>query len=232
MNSTPWTHHNLLRTLEDMYGLTHAGAAANVPAISGVFDGDATARQITYRQGVDGYYGVQDTQICEGAPAQSGAARTVLGVDAGIGTGQTRQSLIQFANLVGPYSDQVPAGSHIVSAKLTLTSFGGTPATFADPVCVHRMLEAWDDSVCWLSFGNGIAPDDATAAMAGFSLEPSEGGAPAVFDVTADVQNWVDGQANHGWAILPTMTRHWLFSSSESSKVLARPVLQISFVAP
>src|SRR6185436_15730381 len=32
-----WTHHNLLRTLEDMYGTTHAGSAAQARPIVGPF---------------------------------------------------------------------------------------------------------------------------------------------------------------------------------------------------
>ena len=37
------THDNLLRTLEDLYGLGHAGNAANVPAISDLWSGPAPA---------------------------------------------------------------------------------------------------------------------------------------------------------------------------------------------
>ena len=36
-DSTLYNHHNLLRTIEDIYGLSHSGNAANVQAIGGVF---------------------------------------------------------------------------------------------------------------------------------------------------------------------------------------------------
>jgi acid phosphatase len=40
--ATRITHDNVLRTIEDLYGLGHAGNAANVPAIADIWSGTAS----------------------------------------------------------------------------------------------------------------------------------------------------------------------------------------------
>jgi hypothetical protein len=57
-----WTLHNLLRTIEDMYGVsTHAGTAADVRAIVGPFATDPVVSVVAIRQGLAGYSGARDT---------------------------------------------------------------------------------------------------------------------------------------------------------------------------
>ena len=36
-SNTQYTHYNLLRTIEDIYGLTPIGGSAGVPAITGIW---------------------------------------------------------------------------------------------------------------------------------------------------------------------------------------------------
>ena len=67
-----WTLHNLLRTIEDMYGLpTHAGAAAQVRSMVGPFVTDPRLTVATFRQGQSGYGGARDTQLWQETPDTS-----------------------------------------------------------------------------------------------------------------------------------------------------------------
>ena len=45
------THHNPLRTIEDMYGTAHASRAGQRRSISGIFENEPTPRIATFRQG-------------------------------------------------------------------------------------------------------------------------------------------------------------------------------------
>src|SRR5262249_44057031 len=56
---------------------------------------------------------------------------------------------------------------------------------------------------------------------------------PAI-NVTADMQAWSNGEANHGWAILPWLngTNGWEFDSSEDTAFGDRPQLIVYFVPP
>lgn len=61
-----WTLHNLLRTIEDMYGSTnHAGAAAQVRSIVGPFTTDPALTVATFRQGLNGYGNARDARLRE-----------------------------------------------------------------------------------------------------------------------------------------------------------------------
>src|SRR5205823_1480413 len=60
-SSQPFTLHNLLRTLEDMYGAAHSGAAAKATPINGVWTNEAvTPSTVTFRRGSNNYNGVSD----------------------------------------------------------------------------------------------------------------------------------------------------------------------------
>ena len=77
-----WTHHNMLRTIEDMYGSTnHAGSAAQVRPIVGPFLDDPTVVTVSFRQGTAGYTGAMDTQIWAETPAANNAATELITAD-------------------------------------------------------------------------------------------------------------------------------------------------------
>jgi hypothetical protein len=119
---------------------------------------------------------------------------------------------------------EIPAASGVLSAILTIQSTDSGKG--AD---LHRMLVAWDEGASWDSMGAGTATDDAEAARsADFSTGGVDDG-PAIFDVTAAVQAWVDGTPNHGWALLPLGSNGWDFASREGA---TPPQLTITFVPP
>src|SRR6185436_14409275 len=81
-----WTHHNLLRTIEDMYGTTHAGAATQVRAIIGPFTNDPPLTVRTFRQGVSSYSGSIDTQIWAETPTTTYSTNQDLTADLDTGS--------------------------------------------------------------------------------------------------------------------------------------------------
>jgi len=234
-----WTLHNLLRTLEDMYGLAHAGRAALVPPITGVFTGEPAPIVATFRQGLSAYSGCHDTFITSDQPGVTfGTAQNIsVDGDSGAATGlQAAQALVRFDNLFGPTSDRIPTNAVIVSAKLILWTGAGADDDTKDLISVHRMQIDWSDDSTWNSLNAGVAFDEVEArAAATFTHYPNVGDIPAIFDVTADVNAWRLGAPNRGWVLNPDSggSDGWIFKSSETtSDASLRPTLEIAYTLP
>src|SRR5205823_2535796 len=74
-----YTLHNMLRTIEDMYGTTHAGSASSVRTIgSGVFADDRKSVKRKFQEGSNGYTGTQDTDIRQADGTDRGSATQIL----------------------------------------------------------------------------------------------------------------------------------------------------------
>ena len=226
----PYTLHDLLRTVEDIYALPHAGSAAQVRPIAGPFTTDPDVNHVTFRQGVAGYIAARDTQIREAAPTVSYAATTALAVDGDdddAAGNQRAQTLLRFDNIIAGAGGVIPADATILSAKLTLYTTNLT----ANPVKLHRMITGWTDAATWTSAGGGIVADGIKAAAASdFDFAPPLLNNTVYFDVSDTLQQWVDGKAaNNGWAILPTGTDGFALASSESTTAAYRPTLDVSY---
>ena len=234
------THHNLLRTIEDMYGTAHASRAGLCRSISGIFENEPTPRIATFRQGLNGYADCRDTFITAGI-ATSNAVTQNLSVDgdydsvtAGL---QASQALVRFDNLFGAAAGQVPASAIILSAKLIVQTGSGASDDTVARVALHRMNINWSDADTWNGLTAGIATDDTDARSAvTFSLYPEVINIPVIFDVTSDIDAWKSGTLNYGWVIASDTagaTDGWTFKSSETtSNVTLRPVLEIAYVLP
>jgi hypothetical protein len=241
--SGTWTLHNLLRTIEDMYGLSHAGAAAQVRSIVGPFTNDPAVTIQTFRQGLAGYTNAHDTQIWQEAPSTSYETLQDLTADLDTSTtiagNQVGQVLIRFDAIFGSNAGEVPTNAVIQSAKLILfTPLNGTGTSYesSDTFRLHRMIADWNDSSTWDSLGAGVTADNVEAAStATFSLVPGVDGAPAIFDVTADIELFRMGTPNRGWVLRPSSTgagNGWTFKSSEASAdPTQRPRLEIIYNA-
>jgi hypothetical protein len=244
-----WTLHNLLRTLEDMYGLpTHAGAAAQVRSIVGPFATDPVVTVATFRQGLNGYADARDTQLWQETPDTIYAVQQDLTSDLATGaatSSQVGQVLVRFNNLFGSGVNQVPTNATIHSAKLLLQTPANTTATNTtatdydsnDAFRLHRMLIDWADTATWNSLSGGVSQNGVeSAATASFSLVPDIDGGPAIFDVTADVELFKAGTPNRGWVIRPSTTGTgdgWTLTSSEyASNPALRPALEIVYSVP
>ncbi len=239
-----WTLHNLLRTIEDMYGSTnHAGSAAQVRPIVGPFVDDPTVTTISFRQGAAGYTGALDTQVWAETPAANQAATELITADldtVGTAGNQVGQVLIRFNSIFGNGAGQLPTNATVHSAKLimfTPLSPSGADYDSSDVFRLHRMLIEWSDTATWDSLVGGAATDDIEAAtIESFALVPEVDGAPAIFDVTGDVDLFRLGTTNRGWLIRPSTSgtgNGWSMASSEwTSNLVQRPTLEITYSVP
>lgn len=199
-----------------------------------------TAGTSSFRDGANGYSGTRDTQIHRGFPTNTYASATSLGVDANDGSSATGnnpvQALLRFEGIFGEQSHQIPPGSTITSATLTL-QVNNSGSGFA----VHRMLADWTDTnATWNSFDQGIAADGveavatATATVGANSDAANVSTGPLNLNVTSAVQAWADGSPNQGLVLLP-----WPlgvngvdFYAREWSNASQRPTLSVSWVSP
>ncbi|AXY42274.1 Ig-like domain-containing protein [Halomonas sp. JS92-SW72] len=166
---------------------------------------------LQFQHGSGGYFGVVDTYLHQSQPTTSRASSTTLVVDSVDKSGEV-QALLRFDDLFGSSTGKIPLGATILSATLVVqTTSKGDGAT------LHRMLLPWSDSATWNSLENGIQADGIEAMI---QSDLNTGFIPAGttrLDVTTSLQAWADGQANHGWALLPLGPDGWKFHSAEGS---------------
>ena len=197
---------------------------ALVAGIAAILPGVGLAATVTFQQGVDGYSGTVDTYVNQLSPTTGfGNAVNVL-VD---NAAPIAHGLIRFDNIIGPGVGQVPVGSTINSATLTVRTIND-----GDAVHFHRMLKPWSAIDTWDTMVNGISVDDVEARAA---IDVSFTGAfpvPRVdaIDVTAAVQSWANGSVtNNGWAVLATTGNGWQIDSAEATAAANRPLLTIIY---
>lgn len=190
---------------------------------------------LTFQKGVGGYASGFDTFIDTALGSQ--AATTPIVVDGS----PIEQVLLRFDGIIGSGAGQIPVGSTIDSATLTLRVGSGANDQSANPVNYHRLLHPWADTDVWAAFG--AAPWNATAgvqadgvdalATAEATATMSTAGTAYPAGVTASVQAWaLDPSSNHGWVILPTGTDGLRLESSESTTAAFRPLLSVTFTPP
>ncbi len=194
----------------------------------------------SFQNGVDNYVGTFDTSLSEAAPdADNSAAATVFVDDTSFESFNTSQGILRFADIIGGTASQIPAGSVIQAAVLDLASVTGNSK--GDGGTFHRLLQDLPFEATWFGFDNGVQADGVEAEInANVAAGDRANGVKAeaglnTFDVTADVQAWVDGTAtNFGWAMIPYAggTDGWGFSTSDQEIVEVRPRLRVFFTAP
>ena len=152
------------------------------------------------------------------------------------GTPNESQVLLRFDNFVGTNYWQIPSNAVIVSAELLLKI--NNPGQGGQ---LHRMLIDWDaTNDTWNALGDGIQADDVEARSAyesQIAVQPGTGGTGTGIisvGVTPDIQAWVNGETNHGWAILgwPFLTDGTGFSPSEVPVVGERPRIRVFWLPP
>ncbi|MBM4397982.1 MAG: DNRLRE domain-containing protein, partial [Deltaproteobacteria bacterium] len=183
----------------------------------------------TFQQGVGGYDGTLDTYVHAGAPDADNSLATTLLVDGVPPDGEERQILLRFDRVFGTDPGQVPAGSPIASA--TLTVFVTNPS--ADGADLSRMVRTWAGTDTWNSLAGGVATDGVEAmAEADASGATNANRVAYDIDVTKSVVAWSGGQANLGWVfVMPAGgTDSWQLSSSEELDESERPKLTIRYL--
>ncbi|MDP0498399.1 MAG: DNRLRE domain-containing protein [Verrucomicrobiota bacterium JB024] len=183
----------------------------------------------TFRQGENGYIGTVDATLYESDPQTTYGdvdyVRTDINNDA---ADPDENGLLRFEALFGGMEGQVPLGSGIVSATLTVYFHNGAPG--AGYVTVHRMLADWNENTTWGAMNDGVDADGAEAALdataRAYNVMDNE---YRSFDVTQDLVAWLnDPESNRGWAFRMDQTSNgYEFRSSEYVDADSRPVLEI-----
>jgi hypothetical protein len=165
----------------------------------------------SFRQGVNDYASAFDTNLRQATPDANYATENTIWSDASdAGTNNATECLLRFDNIIGTDTNQIPPGAFVQAAVLELPCLG--PDAMGDGGRIYAMLQPWTDtSVTWNTYGtNGIQPDGIMASstptvVAGnASKDPDVQATINTFEVTSDVQAWVNGsRTNYGWAILP-----------------------------
>lgn len=178
-----------------------------------------------FQKGVDNYTGTVDTYIRSSSPTTSRATDAEIHFDNDL----ISQGLLRFDNIFGSGTGQIPTGSTIVSAKLTLNCHDAGSGT----VDFHRILVPWTDADTWATFNNNSSAGitlDGIVAVAAPDLSSSQTTLGTWdFDITTTVQAWAGGAPNYGWGILAGSTSGMAFGSSESA---FPPILTIVYTPP
>ncbi|MBM3770878.1 MAG: DNRLRE domain-containing protein [Acidimicrobiia bacterium] len=193
----------------------------------------------SYQQGnTAGYNGVVDTDVQFRYPTLSAPSSPEMEVDNDSSPDDGwRWALIRFDNLFGPGANQIPVGSTITSATLTIQhrADGNSGATAS----LHQMLADWSGQSTWNSLstsGAGIQFDNVEAkSTADASVSNLATTGAKVFSdsaLTAALQAWANGAPNRGWAIRQSQDNGWIVRASEDATVANRPMLTISYKAP
>ncbi len=192
---------------------------------------------VTFQNGFNSYTGTVDTYIDTALGSQATVSPVV------VDSSPEEQVLLRFDNIFGSGAGQIPAGSTISSATLTIWSGPNTNDESANAVNFHRLLHTWSDTSVWAAYGaspwnasGGIQNDgvDAVIAQAGTTTITTVA-TSANIDVTSSLQAWVSSPtSNFGWAILPTGTDGLRLESAESttSSNSRRPKLSVTYVPP
>ena len=194
-----------------------------------------THQVVHFRQGQDGgygvYWGAEDTHVGDGdagttPPAMVHGTADNIRVD---GDDDNEQGLLRFADLFGADAGQIPPGTTIVKAVLTLTT-EGTAAHSANGARLHRMTTGWDEYSTYDSLTGGVQlPAEAQAGHDADSAGAVESKGTDSFDVTASLQAWSDGEPNDGWVFIANDTDRWEFRSSDWGAVVERPLLTVVY---
>lgn len=218
--------HDLTAIAFDDDGASATSAPVTIVALSPV--------TLTFQEGVGGYTGTQDTYL-RGASSSTGYASFVtMSIDAS-DSSHPAHGLLRFDGIIGAGAGQIPAGSTITGATLSFQVMN-TGSGFK----LHRMLTGWSESSTWSLMGSGISANNVEAASAvtasiGANSDSANVSAGLkTLTVTSDVQAWLGGAPNHGFALLPFSagTNGVDFYTSEWGSTTQRPKLSVTFVPP
>jgi len=180
----------------------------------------SSIKTYAYTKGDGGAYSeTDDSHIVSGTPTTNYGTATTFRVDNErcITSPSVCRALVKYPNIVGPNNGQVTPGSVIISATLqfTITDPGGTQNAY-------QLTEGWTESnVTWNSFAVPGSPTTKGSPVSYASPKTRIG-----VNITAFVQNWVNGDANQGIFITTTSGNGAYYSTSEST---AKPTLTVTF---
>ena len=214
-------------------------AAALVLAIGlGLAPVGAEAATVYFQHGQDNgygvYLGVSDTWI-DGVPGSTGDNHSADSTLYATGTPYYQQALVRFDDIIGSLPGQVPAGSMILDATLTMTVVdAGDWSGF-----VSRLLGDWDAStITWdnaMLNGNTLPglQRDGIEATADVLTAPVYAGLGTIdVDVTDIVQAWVDGAGNYGVFFEGVGSDLLGMASADGRSTPPEPLLAVEYEVP
>lgn len=190
---------------------TSAGANADNACVEfvGAGPGQPDTVLVSFQQGINGYASTVDTFLDSQNPNTSNAAATTLIVD----QNPLRHILLRFDDIFGADPGKIPPGASILSATLTINVTNESVGVGAS---LYRMLQTWNDTDTWNTWGNGIQNNGIEAAT---TADTSGNSGTGLFslNVTTSLAAWASNPgSNHGWAWLPpAQDNSWQFNSAE-----------------
>lgn len=190
-----------------------------------------------FQQGVSDYTGQQDTVLYSREPDVNFGTEGSISPDQQDANG-VRQGLLKFENIFGDQPGQIPFGSTINSATLTVNVVNDSNS--AMQMSLYRMNLDWSESTAtWNTFGaiggvqasEGEASDLPPDAILFDPDTTAESATAGIFDVTRSLEYWASGVGNFGWLIESAATNGWDFRTKESAQS-QRPELRVDFTAP
>ncbi len=188
-------------------------------------------RVVRYRNGSNGYRSVYDTFIQQSAPEAVHGAEELMALSTDDQANYRNVGLIRFDDVFGTGEEQVPPGSAIVSATLTLVAFDSGDGTDAE---LHEVLVPWSEyEVTWNNFTGGPTSRAVTYDEGVAESVLATGVGTTEIDVTASVQTWALNPAyNMGWAFVSHSPAGLQVRSREYNVETERPELTIVFEEP
>lgn len=219
-----------------------------------------------YQNGVDYGYGTYSSQINDELAQTNGAAypvgsspQTGLYVQVDANLANQHQVLMEFDQLIGTNAGQIPMGSTIVAADVSVNI-----QKSGDGWACNRMLTQWSTNYGWASFPpyfygvyldtpdnspNGLLEFD--SQMGNYILVTNSDGSvsdseTAIADgyvsmgVTPDIQAWANGETNYGWVfdasfpwgVSDDLTTGTGFTPGQDPRVSLRPRLRVYWLPP
>ncbi len=220
---------------------------ANGEAVVTIVDADVLTK--TFQNGVNGYFGTSDAYLDGEFIFDKFGQESVVRVDQVKGEGEQtaatvrpQQGLIRFDEMFGNALNQVPLGSTIFDAFLTLNV---TNVASGANINFFRMLQDWEQvNASWtnpqgnsgFSILNGVTPDniEATSLADAIVVEPGRAGLVQIPLNVDTIQAWANGSLNNfGWSIVSNAGSLWSFNSSEAFLPgTVKPELTILYTEP
>ncbi len=189
---------------------------------------------ITYQKG-DGKGTVSETDDAEldaSHPNTNAGTNVVQNID---GDNPHIHFVLKFPNIFGAGTNQIPLGSTITSATLTLNLFDSTDV---DP-SVFQLTEGWTESeVNWNHRTTEAGWTNAGADGTGSHKTTADGDFPMTglllqsMSVATSLQNWSNGDANEGWVFIENSNDGADFDASETGTLSERPKLTVNYTPP
>ncbi len=182
---------------------------------------------LTVQQNVNGYTGTTDTYIRGSKQNTSYINAATVFSDGSDSSGAEIQGLLSFSNLFGNGPGQIPLGSTITSATLTVNMSDGTNS----PIRFFRMATDWTTfpALTWNAFGGGIQTNGTEAlTTADVTLSGAARGNVNI-NVLTSLQAWASGASNFGWMLASGGSDGFEFSSAQGTSA---PILTVTYEAP